>query len=99
MAINMPVQGSATGDIIKLAMIKVEEWARKEGLESEARMLLQVHDELLFEIRKGLVKKIAPEIKKIMENVVKLNVPLVVDVKTGGNWGAQTEPASWKMRP
>lgn len=89
MAINMPIQGTATGDIVKLAMIKVDGWIGKEKLYDFARMLLQVHDELLFEIKKDLVKKIAPKIKELMEGVVELKVPLVVDVKAGTNWGEQ----------
>lgn len=87
MAVSTAIQGSATGDIAKMAMIKVADWIKKEGLDDSVRMLLQVHDELLFEIKKDLVKKITPRIKEIMENVAKLKVPLVVDVKTGNNWG------------
>ena len=52
-------------------------------------MLLQVHDELLFEIKKSAVEKAALEIKKIMEEAAVLKVPLVVDVKSGPNWGEQ----------
>ena len=87
MAINMPIQGSATGDIIKLAMIKVDGWVQKERLEDGVRMLLQVHDELLFEIKKDLVKTAIPKIKEIMEMAATLKVPLVVDVRAGPNWG------------
>ncbi|MBI2122199.1 MAG: DNA polymerase I [Candidatus Sungbacteria bacterium] len=90
MAVNMPVQGTATGDIIKMAMIKIDARVRKEKLEGEVRMLLQVHDELLFEIKNEAVKKYAPQIKETMENVVKLKAPLVVDVKAGKSWGEQT---------
>ncbi len=93
MAVNMPVQGSATGDIIKIAMIKVDEWIKKEKLENDVRLLLQVHDELLFEVNE---KMLLPEpvegvrmIKKIMESAAELKVPLVVDVKAGANWGEQ----------
>ena len=89
MAINMPIQGTATGDIIKLAMIKVEQWIKKEKLGEDVRMLLQVHDELLFEIKEDLVKQIAPRIKEIMEKIIQLKMPLVVDVKVGKNWGDQ----------
>jgi DNA polymerase-1 len=64
MAVNMPVQGSATGDIIKLAMIAVDRWIKKEKLEDEVRLLLQVHDELVLEIKESEVKKTAPKIKK-----------------------------------
>ena len=86
---NMPVQGTATGDIIKMAMIKIDDWVRKEKLEDKVRMLLQVHDELLFEIKDVTVKKYAPKIKEIMENTAKLKVPLAVDVEMGKNWGEQ----------
>lgn len=99
MAVNMPIQGTATGDIIKMAMIKVEEWIRgrtstaggstSKRAPEDIRLLLQVHDELLFEVKESLVKKAAPEIKKIMENVTDLNVPLVVEVKAGPNWKDQ----------
>ena len=87
MAINMPIQGTATGDIVKLAMIAVADWIRTQKCENDVRMLLQVHDELVFEIKEDMVKKIAAVIKKIMEGVVRLTVPLVVDVKIGANWG------------
>lgn len=87
MAVNMPIQGSATGDIVKLAMIKVDEWMRKEKLGDSCRMLLQVHDELLFEIQEDIMKKVVPYIKKIMESVTELKVPLVVDAHSGKNWG------------
>lgn len=91
MAVNHPIQGTSTGDIIKLAMIAVDRWVKKEKLEDEARLLLQVHDELLFEIKASAVKKTAPRIKEIMENAVELKVPLVVDVKVGKNWGEQMD--------
>lgn len=89
MAVNMPIQATATGDIIKMAMIAVDAWVRKEKLENDARLLLQVHDELVFEIKKERVAEIAPKIKKIMEEAAELKVPLVVDVKSGPNWGNQ----------
>ena len=78
-AVNMPIQ-SLAADIIKLAMIQIE----KEIPES--RMLLSVHDELVFEVKKNEVDKFAPQIKKIMESVYRLKVPLVVDAKVGTNW-------------
>ena len=89
MAVNMPIQGTATGDIVKLAMIRVDEWVHKEKLENEVRLLLQVHDELLFEVKEDLVPKASSNIKEIMECVIELKVPLVVDVKAGPNWGTQ----------
>ena len=88
MAINHPVQGTAA-DLMKLAMIKVSEFLHSfQGptLDGEAKLLLQVHDELVFEIKTELVKKLAPVFKKIMESVHQLDVPLVVDVKYGKNW-------------
>lgn len=91
MAVNAPIQGSATGDIVKMAMIKINEWVKKEKLEKEVRMLLQVHDELLFEVKKELVEKVAPKIKDLMEGVTKLKVPLVTEIKVGPNWGEQKE--------
>ena len=89
MAVNMPIQGTATGDIVKMAMIGLDQWLKKEDLENEVRMLLQVHDELVFEIKELVLKKFVPEIKRIMESVAELKVPLVVDVKAGRNWGEQ----------
>jgi DNA polymerase I len=80
-AVNAPLQGSAA-DIIKLAMINI----RKYLDEKNAKMILQVHDELVFEVKDSELKKIAKKIKSDMENVVKLKVPLEVDVEAGKNW-------------
>ncbi len=85
MAINMPIQGTAA-DIIKLAMIKISDMIKKEYDSDEVRMLLQVHDELLFEIKEGGEKDISRKIKDIMENGYQLSVPLIIDVKYGDNW-------------
>ncbi len=84
MAINMPVQGTAA-DIIKKAMVDVYEKIIK-GHEDEIRMILQVHDELLFEIKNDKVDEYIEPIKDIMENSIKLAVPLTVDLKVGDNW-------------
>ncbi|MBI3442598.1 MAG: DNA polymerase I [Candidatus Sungbacteria bacterium] len=89
MAINHPIQGTATGDIIKLAMVKMHEWIRAKKHGQDVRMLLQVHDELVFEIAEDRAAKLIPEMKLIMEGVADLDVPLVVDVKAGYNWGEQ----------
>ena len=89
MAINMPIQGTATGDIVKMAMIAVDSWICKHGHKKDVRMILQVHDELVFEIRENEVSQYAPQIKKTMECVADLKVPLVVDVKIGKSWGEQ----------
>ena len=82
-AINSPIQGSAA-DLIKLAMIRVDRRLRDEG--HRALMLLQVHDELLFEAPDEEVADLAAMVKTEMENVEKLSVPLIVDVKQGPNW-------------
>lgn len=84
-AVNFTVQGSATADIIKLAMIQCEKEFGARG--DDVRLLLQIHDDLLFEIKKEKIPEIASQIKHIMESVIKLSVPLVVDIKTGERWG------------
>lgn len=83
MAINMPIQGLAA-DIMKLAMIKVYE---KYKDSKTVKMILQVHDEIILEVRKKEAEKVSQDVKKIMEEVYKLKVPLVVDTKIGLNWG------------
>jgi DNA polymerase-1 len=82
-AINMPIQGSAA-DIIKLAMIKLYKEIKENSL--DAKILLQIHDELLIECKENEVEKVIPVIKKSMENVCKLKVPLKVDITIGENW-------------
>ena len=82
-ATNAPLQGSAA-DIMKLAMVKIEAAVLASGL--QARMLLQIHDELIFEVRENDVRKLGALVRKEMEHVVELSVPLAVTVKTGGNW-------------
>lgn len=85
MAVNMPIQG-LSADIMKLAMIAVFEYLKKNFENDEARMILQIHDEIILEVKDNLVKKVSEEIKKIMEGVYKFSVPLVVDVAVGGDW-------------
>jgi len=82
-AINMPIQGTAA-DIIKLAMIDIHSYLQSEGLES--RMLLQVHDELIFEIEGSEVDFVPDKIKGLMESAFKLDVPLDVDMGLADNW-------------
>ena len=82
-AINSPIQGSAA-DLIKLAMVRVDERLREE--KRETLMLLQVHDELLFEVPEDETAQIARLVKKEMEGVYDLKVPIVADVKVGKNW-------------
>ena len=82
-AINMPIQGTAS-DIVKIAMIKVFEALKREKLET--RMIMQVHDELLFEAPKSEVKKATEIIRQEMESAVELDVPLVVEIGAGDDW-------------
>ena len=82
-AVNAPIQGSAA-DIIKLAMIHIHNRFEKEGFTS--KMLLQVHDELVFDAHKDELDIIKPIIKYEMENAFKMIVPLDVEVGTGENW-------------
>ncbi len=84
MAVNMPIQGLAA-DIIKLAMLAADKLIREKY--HEVRMVLQIHDELLFEVPEPQVSRFARDIKATMEGVYKLSVPLVADVKAGDNWG------------
>jgi DNA polymerase-1 len=85
-AINMPVQ-SLGADIIKRAMIKIEDFIREKNIKSSVRIILTIHDELIFEIHDDILKTVVDPIKKIMESSTKLSVPLLVDVKMGKNWG------------
>jgi DNA polymerase I len=80
-AVNAPIQGTSA-DIIKMAMIKINE--KLEGF--DAKMLLQIHDELVFEAKEGIVEKITGMIKHEMESVVKLSVPLEVNAGAADNW-------------
>ena len=82
-AMNMPLQGSSA-DIIKIAMINVVKALKKEGL--KARLILQVHDELVLDCPESEQERAAQILKYEMENAVKLNVPLSVEVHTGKNW-------------
>ncbi|MBM3156670.1 MAG: DNA polymerase I, partial [Chloroflexi bacterium] len=84
MAINMPVQGTSA-DIIKVAMIELQREMDRERL--EAKMILQVHDELLFELPREETQKLTDLVLKIMPDAVKLSVPVKVDIKTGKSWG------------
>jgi DNA polymerase-1 len=83
MAVNTPIQGSAA-DLIKVAMVKLHEKLRKKKMETS--MLLQVHDELVFESPKSEAEDAKKMIVHEMENAISLKVPLKVDVGTGRNW-------------
>lgn len=82
-AMNMPLQGTAS-DIIKLAMVKIFDELKNQNLKT--KMILQIHDELIFDVPKTEVYKVKALVKTCMENIVKLNVPLIVDINTGKNW-------------
>jgi DNA polymerase-1 len=82
-AINAPMQGTAA-DIIKKAMVAVDEWLAASGL--DAKVILQVHDELVLEVREDLVDQVSNEIRAHMSGAAKLDVPLLVEVGVGNNW-------------
>ncbi|MEK7339159.1 MAG: DNA polymerase I, partial [Verrucomicrobiota bacterium] len=83
LAINTPLQGSAA-DLIKIAMIQVDNYLKLSP--KKAKMILQVHDELLFEVSDQDVLSLGKEVKQIMESVMSLKVPLIVDIAIGKNW-------------
>lgn len=80
-AANAPIQGSSA-DIIKLAMINLDKMLSNY----QARLLLQVHDELVFELPLEEIEELTIKIKEIMENIIPLRIPLIVDIHTGNNW-------------
>ena len=82
-AMNAPIQGAAA-DIMKLAMIKVSEAIKANGL--DARIVMQVHDELVIEAKEDIAEQVKLLVKEVMENVTELTVPLTVDVTSGKNW-------------
>jgi len=83
-AINTPLQGT-TADIIKTAMLEVESAMHGAGL--SGMMLLQLHDELLFEVPRAELADTARLVRRVMEGIVRLKVPLTVDLRVGENWG------------
>jgi DNA polymerase-1 len=86
MAINTIIQGSAA-DIIKIAMIRIHEHLRS----MQSRLILQVHDELVFEYPVAEEKQLLALVKNEMENALALKVPVKVSLKKGGNWAEMTE--------
>src|SRR5699024_681864 len=82
-AINAPMQGTAA-DIIKRAMITVDAWLEQSGL--PARMVMQVHDELVFEVEESAVGSVVAELRKQLEGAASLRVALVVDTGVCENW-------------
>lgn len=83
LAMNAPIQGSAA-DIIKIAMINVDEALKKNGLRS--RLILQVHDEIIINVMKDEVEKVKEIVKKEMEGVLNISIPLEVDISVGETW-------------
>lgn len=82
-AINAPMQGTAA-DIIKKAMIAIDDWLQQE--KPLATMLMQVHDELVFEVHHSVMDEVSAKIRNLMEGCMQLDVPLQVDIGTGSNW-------------
>ena len=86
MAINMPIQGTAA-DLMKMAMIEVYKKIEADKNKNDIKMILQVHDELVLEVKKGLEKRMAKMLKTVMEAVAELRVPIKVEVHIGKSWG------------
>jgi DNA polymerase I len=84
LAINTPLQGTAA-DLIKLSMIEIDRIIQKEAL--QGYMILQIHDELIFEVPDMEIPLFEKLVKKSMEGVFDLKVPLIVDISVGKNWG------------
>ncbi|MEQ8939179.1 MAG: DNA polymerase, partial [Gammaproteobacteria bacterium] len=82
-AINAPMQGTAA-DIIKLAMIEIANWL--ETAKIDAKMIMQVHDELVFEVKNAATKDFINQVEELMTRNNKLDVPLEVDIGQGKNW-------------
>ena len=82
-AINSPIQGTAA-DMIKVAMIQIHNWLNEKKLKT--RMILQVHDELLFDVPNDELALVEAKIKYLMENSMPLSIPVVVEFGTGNNW-------------
>ena len=82
-AINAPIQGSAA-DIIKIAMVHIHRWLQKEKLKT--RMIMQVHDELIFDLHKGEEDIVKPRVQELMKHAVNIEVPMEVEVGVGKNW-------------
>jgi DNA polymerase I len=90
MAINAPFQGT-NADIIKIAMKRIDDFLVEKGYDKDAFLLIQVHDELVLEVREGMEEKVIPEVKRIMENVIDpkdaKGIVCAVEYGTGKNWG------------
>jgi len=82
-AINAPMQGTAA-DLIKMAMVAVQDWLDEKKLKT--KLIMQVHDELVLEVPDGEFDDVKAKVRELMQNVAKLEVPLIVDVGAGSNW-------------
>ncbi|RKY75584.1 DNA polymerase I, partial [candidate division KSB1 bacterium] len=82
-AINTPIQGTAA-DLIKVAMIRI--WRQFKNRRLSAKMIMQVHDELVFEVPKAEVEEVKQVVRQEMENAIQLQVPVKVDIGVGANW-------------
>jgi DNA polymerase-1 len=83
MALNAPIQGSAA-DMIKIAMINIQNWLKSTTLQT--KMMLQVHDELLFDVPKNEIEIVQSKVKELMESAMQLDVPILVETGVGNNW-------------
>jgi len=90
MAVNAPLQGTGA-DIVKLAMVRIAAYLKQERLEHDVSLILQVHDELVFEVKEPLVETVSAKVKEIMEHVLRgkdsRGVPIVAEASVGDNWG------------
>jgi len=86
MAMNAPLQGTAA-DLVKMAMIKADERLKKEKLDQDAHLILQVHDELIYEVKKECLEQTGEIVKEAMEKVADFPVPLEVGLSAGPSWG------------
>lgn len=90
MAINAPMQGTEA-DLIKIAMRKIDEYIKSNNRSNDMRLVLQVHDELVYEVENSFVNEVAKKFKKLMETVLPedktFGVPIIAEVQTGDNWG------------
>lgn len=96
MAINAPMQGTQA-DIIKLAMVRIDQMLSEEGAQEDGHLLLQVHDELVYEVRDERMTALAENIKEIMESILTSDetrgIPIIAESRIGANWGDMRSPA------
>ena len=92
MAINAPIQGTAA-DVLKIAIIEIDKYLKNQ--KSKVKLLMQVHDELVYECDEGIVQEVAPKMKEIMEQALKgkddKGVPLTANAYSGKNWGGMMQ--------